>query len=218
MTKPVPPLVALPLLLLACAPETDGASAGTGAPADAELLLARQTVEQEGPEDCLLMVWSNQEERRTDFDRAHDFVDGGAISCATGTSASQFEAAIVALRDAAKSGNKARLLAEVGLPLLYIDSAGERREIEDRDEVEAVFDEVFDPAMLDLLERLDLAQMTVSKDHGGYFGLGAVWLVVDRDGGRPRLVTVNRQALDEAAEAARREAERRQGEVVPLAD
>ncbi|UYH56130.1 hypothetical protein N6L26_06140 [Qipengyuania sp. SS22] len=168
------------------------------------------------PDDCLLLVWSSQEERHAQFDRTHDFVDGGAISCATGTSASQFDAAIAALRDAASSGNKRRMLEEIGLPLLYIDAAGNRREIEDRGEVEAVFDEIFDPAMIALLQRLDLSQMSVAKDQGGFFTLGAVWLVVDRDGGRPRLMTVNRQALDEALEIARDQAERNQGDRVPF--
>ena len=151
-----------------------------------------------------------------EFDRDHDFVEGGAISCATGTSASQFDAAIATLREAAKSGNKARLLQEVGLPLLYIDADGNRREIEDRQEVEAVFDEIFDPSMIEVLQELDLSRMRVAKDQGGYFELGAIWLVVDRDGGRPRLMTVNRQALDEALETARDQADRNHGQPVPF--
>jgi len=100
--------------------------------------------------------------------------------------------------------------------LLYIDAQGERREIKDRAEVDAVFDEIFDPAMLALLQRLDLSRMSVAKDQGGYFELGALWLVVDENGGRPRLMTVNRQALDEALEAAREQAERNQGDPLPF--
>lgn len=168
------------------------------------------------PGDCLLLVWSSQKERNPQFDRDHDFVEGGAISCATGTSASQFDVAISTLRDAARSGDKARLLREVGLPLLYIDSDGKRREIKDRTEVEAVFDEIFDPAMIEVLQKLDLSRMSVAKDQGGFFELGAIWLVVDRDGGRPRLMTVNRQALDEALDSARERADRNQGEPVPF--
>ena len=168
------------------------------------------------PGDCLLLVWSSQKERNPQFDRDHDFVEGGAISCATGTSASQFDVAISTLRDAARSGDKARLLREVGLPLLYIDGEGKRREIKDRTEVEAVFDEIFDPAMIEVLQKLDLSRMSVAKDQGGFFELGAIWLVVDRDGGRPRLMTVNRQALDEALDTARERADRNQGEPVPF--
>ena len=131
MTRTALPLLsALALALGGCSP--------AGAP-DAEEPAALLS-ETASPEDCLLLVWSSQEEPRAEFDRTHDFVDGGAISCATGTSASQFEAAIAALRDAARSGDKRRMLAEIGLPLLYIDAAGNRREIEDRAEVEAVFD------------------------------------------------------------------------------
>lgn len=166
------------------------------------------------PEDCLLMVWSNQEERDVEFDRANDAVEGGAISCATGTSASQFRAAIASLREAARSGDKARILEQLGIPLLYIDAEGERRELS-RDEIDTVFDEVFDARMIEVLSRLDLADMTVETDGGGFFELGSLWLVVDKDGGRPRLMTVNRQALDEALEAARDGAERKEGEELP---
>ena len=162
------------------------------------------------PEDCLLLVWSNQRERDVEFDRRHDFVDGGAISCATGTSASRFEAVIATLREAARSGNKARILDQVGLPLLYIDAAGTRRELQSRAEVEAVFDEIFDAYMIARLQRLDLSRMSVASEQG------ALWLVVDRQGGKPRLMTVNRQALDEALDAARDGAERNRGERVPF--
>ncbi|MFW2348793.1 hypothetical protein [Qipengyuania sp.] len=205
----------IPLILLACStPLVAGCARADETPA--EHPTEAPTVAEPQPDDCLLLVWSDQKERNARFDRDHDFVDGGAISCATGTSASQFDTAIHALREAAKSGNKARLLEQLGLPLLYIDAQGERREIEDRAEVEAVFDEIFDPSMLALLQRLDLSRMSVAKDQGGYFELGAVWLVVDQGGGRPRLMTVNRQALDEALEAARDQAERNQGDPVPF--
>lgn len=204
---PLPALAISGALLAGCVPESDST-----ANKSAEIL-AQAT---EDPSDCLLLVWSSQKERQPEFDRDHDFVEGGAISCATGTSASQFDAAISTLREAAKSGNKARLLDQVGIPLLYIDAQGNRREIEDREEVEEVFAEIFDPPMIELLQQLDLSRMTVAKDQGGYFELGAIWLVVDRDGGRPRLMTVNRQALGEALETARDQANRNQGRPVPF--
>ena len=201
-----------PLLLAvttawACVPDGDGETEQS-----ADIVAKGEAA----PGDCLLLVWSSQKERNPQFDRDHDFVEGGAISCATGTSASQFDVAISTLRDAARSGDKARLLCEVGLPLLYIDGDGKRREIKDRTEVEAVFDEIFDPAMIEVLQKLDLSRMSVAKDQGGFFELGAIWLVVDRDGGRPRLMTVNRQALDEALDPARERADRNQGEPVPF--
>lgn len=201
-----------PLLLAvttawACVPDGDG---------ETEKSVDIVAKGEAAPGDCLLLVWSSQKERNPQFDRDHDFVEGGAISCATGTSASQFDVAISTLRDAARSGDKARLLREVGLPLLYIDGDGKRREIKDRAEVEAVFDEIFDPAMIEVLQKLDLSRMSVAKDQGGFFELGAIWLVVDRDGGRPRLMTVNRQALDEALDTARERADRNQGEPVPF--
>ena len=160
------------------------------------------------------MVWSNQQSRDIEFDRANDLVDGGAISCATNTSASQFQAAIDALRAAARSGDKARMLEQLGLPLLYIDRDGEQVELDD-DQIDALYDEVFDARLIGAIERLDLSQMTVVPERGGFFELGSIWLVVDKMGARPRLVTVNRQALDEAAGAARRKAQDRQGEPVP---
>ena len=201
-----------PLLLAvttawACVPDGDGETEKS-----ADIVAKGEAA----PGVCLLLVWSSQKERNPQFDRDHDFVEGGAISCATGTSASQFDVAISTLRDAARSGDKARLLREVGLPLLYIDGEGKRREIKDRTEVEAVFDEIFDPAMIEVLQKIDLSRMSVAKDQGGFFELGAIWLVVDRDGGRPRLMTVNRQALDEALDTARERADRNQGEPVPF--
>ena len=165
---------------------------------------------QESPDNCLLMIWSEQDDPAVEFDRANDAVQGGAISCATGTTPSRFEAAIAALREAASSGNRAGLLERVGIPLLYITESGERRELT-ADEIDALFDEVFDARMLDTLKRLDLSQMTVEPDQGAFFELGTVWLVVDETG-EPRMMTVNRQALTEAAETARDQAARGEGE------
>ena len=198
------------LLLAACTPAGSPDEVGEAEPARAE---APAVQAADPAQDCLLLVWSEQEDPDIEFDRTHDTVKGGAISCATGTSASQFEAAISALRDAARSGDKARLLREVGIPLLYIDARGERRELKG-EEIKQLFDEVFDARMIDVLQNLDLSQMTVEKDQGAFFELGSLWLVVDATGGRPRVVTVNRQALGEAAEAARRAADEGGGEVL----
>ena len=206
----LPLLFAVAALTAACSVATEQDAQESD---DARTVLL-QTVEAEASpdpgEDCLLMVWSGQEDPDIEFDRANDAVKGGAISCATGTSASQFEAAIAALRDAAGSGDRARILEQVGIPLLYVTPDGERRELSE-EQVETLFDEVFDANMLQLLQRLDLSQMTVENGQGAFFELGALWLVVD-DGGTPRVMTVNRQALDEAAVAASRQAERGEGE------
>lgn len=157
-------------------------------------------------EECLVLVWDRQQDRDEAYDRANDEVEGGAISCVTGSSASQFRAAIAALQDAARSGDRKRMLQELGLPLLYIDAQGNQRELTSPAMVEAAFDEVFDPAMLEALGRMDLKQMTVVPDQGAFFELGSLWLVVPEPGARPRLMTVNRQALSEAAAAVRRQA------------
>ena len=205
------PLALLPAaLLLACSP----AEVAEGEPQQTPERAAPEIAESPDPgENCLLLVWSEQDAPDVEFDRTHDTVKGGAISCATGTSASQFEAAIAALRDAARSGDKELLLREVGIPLLYIDAKGDRRELTG-DEIDTLFDEVFDARMIALLQNLDLSQMTVEKDQGAFFELGSLWLVVDATGGRPRVVTVNRQALGEAAEAARRQADKGRGQIL----
>ena len=203
------PAIGLATAIAACSP----APADILVPEDQSEPLV-QVIEEEArtdpAENCLLLVWSEQEDPDVEFDRANDAVNGGAISCATGTSPSQFEAAIETLREAAQSGDKARLLEQVGLPLLYIDADGERRELSE-DQIDTLFDEVFDERMVAVLRDLDLSQMTVDKEQGAYFELGSLWLVVDDTGGKPRIVTVNRQALEEAAQAAKEQAERGQG-------
>lgn len=167
-------------------------------------------------EDCLVLVWQQQDQPNEQFDRDHDRADGGAISCATGTSASQFEAALAAIRKAAATGDKASLLAELGIPLLYIDAAGNRHELRQDELADDLFDEVFSPEVLALLRQVRLEDLTVIPDEGAFVKLGAIWLVVDSLGGRPRIITVNRQALGEAAAAAQRAAEQGKGSPVPL--
>ncbi len=153
--------------------------------------------------DCLDVVWRAQAAPDKTFDRAHDRVNGGSISCATGTSASQFAALLRAVRGSAARGDYAALTAEVGLPLLYIDRAGTKHEL-DRAALMAEADRVFSPPMLALLRKLQFADLTVVQREGAFAGLGAVWLVAGRTGGPPRIVTIDRKALDEAAAATQR--------------
>ena len=204
-----PRIVALAALVLSVA-ACDG-SPPPPAPPEEGLLATADPVE-----DCLVLVWQQQAQRDEPFDRENDLADGGAISCATGTSASQFEAALAAIRTAAASGDRAGLLAELGIPLLYIDGDGNRRELQQDDLADTLFDEVFSPEVLALLRRVRLEDLTVVPDQGAFVELGSVWLVVDSLGGRPRIVTVNRQALGEAAAAAQRAAQEGQGRPAPL--
>lgn len=207
--------------LAACSPMSDAPTGDGDAvslmPATAELgeEVSLEEALDTAREDCLLLVWGEQTERDVEFDRANDTVEGGAISCSTGTSPSQFRSAITAIREAARSGNKARMLEEIGIPLMYIDSDGERRPLEDRETIENLFDEVFDQRMIATLQNLDLGDMTVVPDQGAFFELGSLWLVVDEKGGRPSIVTVNRQALDDAARTARDKAQRKQTTPLP---
>ena len=153
----------------------------------------------EAERDCLLVVWDKQAQPDREFDRANDMAEGGLISCATGTSASQYEAALTRLRNAATGNDRNALVSELSIPLLYIDAQGNRRDLVDSDLADRGFDEVFSPEMLALLSDLDIDDMTVVPDQGGFFELGAVWLSPGEPGGSPRLVTINRQALAEAA-------------------
>lgn len=212
-TRAKPPGVALsPRTAALAALALSLAGCGSSAPPPSEDPIAAA----DPVEDCLVLVWQQQAEPAEQFDRENDLVEGGAISCATGTSASQFEAALAAIRAAAASGDKASLLAELGIPLLYIDASGNRRELRQDELADALFDEVFSPDVLALLRRVQLEDLTVVPDQGAFVELGAVWLVVDSLGGRPRIVTVNRQALSEAAAAAQRAAQEGEGRPAPL--
>ncbi|MBH5322241.1 hypothetical protein [Aurantiacibacter sediminis] len=191
-------------MLGACGFITDGADAPAENEATSSAALADNVAEAQADDDadCLTDLWSNQPDPNRAFDRAHDLAEGGSISCATGTTPSEFEAMLADIRQAASSQDRAALLREIEVPLLYIDHAGERRDMPESMEVEAHFDEIFPPEMLDLLKRIELEDMTVVPDQGGFFELGSVWLVATERGGRPRLRTVNQQALNEAIIAA----------------
>ena len=177
------------------------------------------TATQEPAEDCLLLVWERQTAIGADpdvnFDRENDRAEGGAISCATGSSPSQFAAALDTIRNAARRGDRAAILREVGIPVLHIDAEGNRRELTAQADVNAAFDEVFDAGILDMLKTVDLADMAVVEGRGGYFELGSLWLVVPEPGERPKIVTVNRQALGEAASAASQQADAGKGRDLP---
>lgn len=161
---------------------------------------------KQAAESCLLVLWDERKPVDPGFDQRHDQVEGGAISCATGATPAEFDAVISALRTAARSRDREAVLEAIGIPMVYIDAEGVRREFADRAELEPVFEQVFDEATLAALEALDIADMAVTKDQGGSFKLGALWLAVPAPGEPPQLITVNRQALGEAAEAARRKA------------
>ena len=158
----------------------------------------RQPASTSETDNCLLLVWQDQETRDERFDLENDAAEGGAISCSTGTTASRFEQVLREIRAAAQADDQAAILRETGLPLLYIDDEGNRRELTDPADIDARFSEVFDDDVLALLRRIDLDGLTVVPDQGAFLELGSVWLVVDRKGGRPRIVTINKQALGEA--------------------
>lgn len=187
-------VLAATLALAACGPPT---------PQRSEPAAGRLTSHDDESADCLATVWRAQAAPDKEYDRAHDHADGGAISCATGTSASQFAAVLAAIRRAAAKEDRAALIAEVGLPLLYIDGEGHKREL-DRDALAARSGEVFSAPVLRLLAGLQVKDLAVVPQQGAFADLGAVWLLTGRTGGRPRIVTIDHQALQEAAAAKRR--------------
>lgn len=198
--------------LSACSPAADPAQGPTPREAGAD---TPPPARQPATDNCLLLVWQEQETRDERFDLAHDSADGGAISCATGTTASQFDRAFASIRAAARARDKAAILDQTGLPLLYIDAEGNRKQLTAPEDIDATFSEVFDDDVLELLREVDLDALTVVPEQGAFVKLGSVWLVVDRDGGRPRIVTVNKQALGEAASAVREKAQAGGGTEAP---
>jgi hypothetical protein len=185
--------------MLALAALALAGSGGSPAPAEKNPLAAA-----ENTGDCLSAVWQAQPRPDRAFDRAHDAAEGGSISCATGTSASQFAAALTAVRAAAASGDKAALMAQLSVPLLSIDAHGTRHNYSQAELAGRAFAESFPPEVIALLARARLDDLTVVPDQGAFVSLGTVWLQASRPGGKPRIVTVNLQALGEAKAAARR--------------
>ena len=149
-------------------------------------------------DNCLVAVWEAQRDPDQGFDRAHDTVEGGAISCATGTSATEYAAAIDDIRRAADREDRAGLLANTHSEVLYLDAVGEPRTLNGQAAIVQAYADVFDRDMMVLMRNLRLSDMAVETGSGGYFALGALWLAPDGPGGRPRIVTINRQALGES--------------------
>lgn len=157
----------------------------------------------ERSQNCLDIIWAARagdpdfDEAERQFDRAHDATTGGSIACATASSASQFDRTLKALASAISNGDRAATIAEAGIPLLFIDEDGNRREISNPQRLEAAFDTIFTADTLERLQSLELEDMTVVPDKGGFFDLGSIWLVVPETGARPKLVTLNRQSAGE---------------------
>lgn len=147
--------------------------------------------------NCLPEVWALQVDDDKQFDQRNDAVSGGSISCSTGTSPSQYQAVIDDLRDAARKNDTTRLMREMQKPLLLIDAEGKRSNLS-RSDIIARTDEIFDTRLMALFASLELTDLTVRKDQGGFFALGAIWLSAEKPGGRPHIATLNLQALEEA--------------------
>ncbi|RGP40951.1 hypothetical protein BPTFM16_01246 [Altererythrobacter insulae] len=187
--KNIVTMAILTAALAACSGEADGVSP--------ELLSALNAKNQ----DCLIAIWDTQSAPDKNFDREHDGIEGGTISCATDTSPSQFAGAIEAIRLAADSDDRKAMIDMIGIPLVYLDAEGNRREITANSDIERMYDDIFSRDLVATMSGLTMQDMAVKNRTGGYFELGAVWLAAPQKGARPRIVTINHQALSEAAAA-----------------
>ena len=152
-------------------------------------------------EDCLALVWASQSNPPRDHDRKLDAARGGSIACDMQTSASEVEGLLAALKAASVREDYRALADATDTPVLFIDAGGTRAELAERAAIEAASTRMFDPQMRALLARLTLADMEIVRGQGGMFALGSVWIVAPRNGARPLIITINREALDEALAA-----------------
>lgn len=161
----------------------------------------RTTLAISRDDECLVLLWDRQADPDRDFDRRFDKVPSGAISCATDTTPTEFEKAIDAIRGAALARDRKTMSAQVALPLLFIDAQGTRRELPDVGALDVMYERVFNDDVIRELSRIRLQDMGVTSGQGGDFRLGSIWLAVEEKAGRPRIVTINQQALAEAVAA-----------------
>jgi hypothetical protein len=203
--------------LAACAPEADGPSdadiARVGGPvAGGAVSAGAAEAQAEAISNCLDSIWEAQPEDERAFDRANDQIGGVSVSCAMSTTATKFVDALDALRAAAEAEDRAALLDALNIPFYYIDADGVTTQLTDADQINAAFDRIFDARVMGLLRRIDLAEVTVVPGEGAFLELGSLWLVADQNGGPPKIVTVNHQAMNEADAARARALETEPGE------
>ena len=188
------PLAVLALLVLAgCgqAPQGDQfAGMASGSPSPDRISVT--------PDSCLLLVWDAARPQDAAFDKANDIVEGGSISCATGSTAGQFEQTLSSARQAADTQDMASLVAMSAEPLLYIDARGERHEYPDRNALSVDAASVFAPEILTVFRTAQLTDLTVAPQDGAFLALGTVWLSVPATGAAPQIRTINLQAAAEA--------------------
>lgn len=154
-------------------------------------------------EDCLEDIWPTQPERDETFDRDHDQLNGQSISCDTGTTAGRFAATLDDIRDAASAKDADLILAQFDGRVLYIDEAGERVTLADETSRADIRDAMFDAEMLVLLSQIDLSKLELLPGEGAYYEFGTIWFASQQRGGYPRIITINRQAMREAAQSRR---------------
>lgn len=189
-------LLAIGLMVAACRAEQGAA----GAPAEVD------AVTPVAIESCLTDVYRDRPARDEAFDRAHDAMPGGSLSCGLSITASELRDTLAQLREAAAAEDRKRLLGHVGIPMVYIDAQGTVRQLPSMTDIEAFYDDIFTTAVVRRLATLRLEDASVVPGEGLFFDLGAVWLIVADESGRPQLLTVNHQAAEEAAAAAALEA------------
>ena len=199
-------------------PRGDAVTAVTPVPSDepsddvAFMPESRQTGETDAPlpspsqasaresemERCLSLIWAAQGRQDNDFDRVNDTIVGGSIACNMGTSATAVSNGLKAIRAAALSADPRQMATVIRFPLQFIDAAGNRRTIPNEAQLRGQFETVFDRQVLRRLSRIGIQEMEIVGSEGAMFDLGGIWIAVAEQGGQPKLITINKQAIGEA--------------------
>ena len=194
--SPTPFLALAALLSLSACGEADGVPEAEGPVVIPEDLPA--DVQDQALASCLDRLWEDDADDAVRiYDRQNDIIDGVSISCTMSTTATKLFDVMKAIRDAAQSRDRAVMLQAIGLPLLYIDAEGNPHQMKDQAAIEAAFDKVFTPGLIEVLTNLDPQDIKVRPDQGIFVELGALWLVVPEGETQPRIVTIDLQALEE---------------------
>ena len=197
--SPTPVLALAALLSLFACGEPDGVPEAEGPVVTPEDLPA--DVQDQALASCLDRLWEDDADDAVRiYDRQNDIIDGVSISCTMSTTATKLFDAMKAIRDAAQHRDRAAMLQAIGLPLLYIDDEGNAHQLKDQAAIEAAFEEVFTPGLIEVLTNLDPQDIKIRPDQGIFVELGTLWLVVPEGETQPRIVTIDLQALEESSQ------------------
>lgn len=153
-------------------------------------------ISQRPPSSCLDRVWEHaaHDEESRSFDMKNDERDGDSISCAILTTPTAMARSFRDLQRAIGSRNPTEIASLFVFPMTYVDSQG-RSETLTRTQFVCRYQQIFAPDMVAAVLEADFSDLEFVMNRGAYLRSGAVWWVVDRIGGTPRIVTINRSVL-----------------------